>query len=81
MMFNIPDDAEFRRLASGGENQCSFCEDGAGIVARSFDENDVNVSNIFFCWDHWAEYLQQEFDGYVTRGGQNNGTRETGARL
>ncbi len=72
-VFDVSMNAEYRRLARDCDNKCSYCNEKAGIVARDFDDLDVNVSNTYFCWNHWAEYLNQEFEGYVMKGDTING--------
>jgi len=63
----IPIDSEIRRLASDDLQTCSFCQERAYIVAREFDDKDRNVSNTYFCWDHWGDYLAQEFPNYFLK--------------
>ena len=67
MTITIPVDSEIRRLASDDIQTCSFCKDQAHIVAREFDANDRNIGNTYFCWNHWGDYMAQEFPDYFVK--------------
>ncbi len=72
MNIQIPIDAEIRRLAHDDIQTCSFCDIQAAIVAKEFDENNVNTKNTYFCWNHWGFYLNQEFPKYIVKNEPTN---------
>lgn len=70
MKIEIPIDSEVRRLVHDDPQTCSFCRERAHIVAREFDHTDKNVGNIYFCWNHWGDYMTQEFPDYFVKGAE-----------